>query len=163
MSFGEFLQSAVPTHRNSKKTKCKSPVEFLFGRRLRLPATADFYLCKQILFKANEKTKTVLASFIIRNQLKTALLQAENGKLTVLVSDNQIAKLDLENVKTEAPEEETKSQSEPQAQNKNVGPSHRDEESQPHQRQVNDNPNHQIRHEHHQEFENNPKDLDLYL
>ena len=72
MSFGAFLQRPLMTHRNTSKTSGKTPVELLLGRRLRLPAIADFGLCEPILFKANEKTKTVPATFIIRKGLNTA-------------------------------------------------------------------------------------------
>ena len=43
------------------------------------------------------------------------------------MSDNQIARLDEENLKTEPAVEETISQSEPQIQNTDIGPSHQDE------------------------------------
>ena len=45
------------------------------------------------------------------------------------MSGNQIARLDEDNVKTEPLVEETVSQSEPQLQNTDVGPSHQDEAS----------------------------------
>ena len=45
------------------------------------------------------------------------------------MTDNQIAKLDEDNVKTEPPVEETTTQSEPQLQNTDLGPSHEDEAS----------------------------------
>ena len=45
------------------------------------------------------------------------------------MSDNQIAGLEEDNVKTEPAVEETISQSEPQLQNIDVGPSHHDEAS----------------------------------
>ena len=117
------------THRNTSKTRSKTPVELLLGRRVRLPAIADFDLCEPILFKANEKTKTVLATFIIWKGLNTSFIQPENSAQTILVSDNQIARLDEDNVKTEPAEEETISQSEPQLHNTDVGPSHQDEAS----------------------------------
>ena len=56
-------------------------------------------------------------------------MQPENSARTILVSDNQIARLDEDNVKTEPAVEETISQSEPQPQNTDVGPSHQDEAS----------------------------------
>ena len=65
-------------------------VSLLLGRRVRLPAIADFDLCEPILFKANENTKTVPATFIIRNGLNTSFIQPENSARTILVSDNQI-------------------------------------------------------------------------
>ena len=129
MSFGEFLQRALTTNRNTSKTKSKTPVELLLGRRVRLPAIADFDLCEPILFKANEKTKTVPATFIIRKRLNTFFIHPENSARTILVSDNQIARLDEDNVKTEPAVEETMSESEPQLQKTDVGPSLQDEAS----------------------------------
>ena len=129
VSFGSFLQRALMTHRNTSKTRSKTPVEILLGRRVRLPAIADFDLCEPILFKANENTKTVPATFIIRKGLNTSFIQPENSARTILVSDNQIARLDEDNVKTEPAVEETISQSELQPQNTDVGPSHQDEAS----------------------------------
>ena len=96
---------------------------------MRLPAKADFELCEPILFKANEKTKTVAATFIIRKGLNTSFIQPENSTRTILVSDNQIARLDEDNVKTEPAVEETISESEPQLQNTDVEPSHQHEAS----------------------------------
>ena len=96
---------------------------------MRLPEFANFDLCEPMLFKANEKTKTILATFIIRKVLNTFFIQRENSTLTIVVSDNQIVRLDKDNVKAEPPVEETISQSEPQVQNTDVGPSHQDEAS----------------------------------
>ena len=129
VSFVAFLQRALMTHRNISKTRSKTLVELLLGRRVRLPALADFDLCEPILFKANEKTNTVPATFIIRKGLNTSFIQPENSARTILVSDNQIARLDEDNVKTEPAVEETISQSELQPQNTDVGPSHQDEAS----------------------------------
>ena len=84
--------------RNTSKTRGKTPVELLLGRRVRQPAIADFDLCEPILFKANEKTKTVPASFIIKKGLNTSFIQPENSARTILVSDNQVATLDEDNV-----------------------------------------------------------------
>ena len=42
VSFGAFLQRALMTNCNTSKTRGKTPVEFLWGRRVRLPAIADF-------------------------------------------------------------------------------------------------------------------------
>ena len=117
------------THRNTSKTRSKTPVELLLGRRVRLPAIADFDLCEPILFKANENTKTVPATFIIRKGLNTSFIQPENSARTILVSDNQIARLDEDNVKTEPAVEETLSQSEQKLQSTDVRPSLQDEAS----------------------------------
>ena len=100
------------------------------GYKQRLPAIADFDLCEPILFKAIEKTKTGPATFIIRKDLNTSFKQPENSARTILESDNQIARLEEDNVKTEPPVEESISQSEPQLlRNTDVGPSHQDEAS----------------------------------
>ena len=37
VSFGAFLQRALMTHRNTSKTRGKTPVELLLGRKIRLP------------------------------------------------------------------------------------------------------------------------------
>ena len=129
VSFGAFLQRALMTHRNNSKTRSKTPVELVLGRRMRLPAIADFDLCETILFKANEKTKTVPSNFIIRKGLNTSFKQPENSARTILVSDSQIARLDEDNVKTEPAVEETISQSEQQLQSTDVVPSLQDEAS----------------------------------
>ena len=129
VSFGAFLQRALMTHRKTSKTSGKTPVELLLGRRVRLPALAEFDLCEPILFKANEKTKTVPATFIIKKSLNTSFKQPENSAQTILISDNQIARLDEDNVKTEPAVEENISQSEQQLQSTDVGPSLQDEAS----------------------------------
>ena len=129
LSFGAFLLRALMTYRNTSKTRSKTPVELLLGSRVRLPAIADFDLCEPILFKANEKTKRVPATFIIRKGLNTYVIQPENSARTILVSDNQIVRLDEDNVKTEPAVEETISQSEQQLQSTDVGPSLQDEAS----------------------------------
>ena len=116
-------------HRNTSTTRSKTPFEQLLGRRVRQPAIADFDLCEPILFEANEKTKTVPATFIIRKGLNTSFIQPENSTRTILVSENQIARLEEDNVKTESAVEETISQSKPQLQNTDVGPSHQNEAS----------------------------------
>ena len=99
------------THRNTSKTRSKTPVELLLGQRVRLPAIADFDLCEPILFKANENTKRVPATFIIKKGLNTSFIQPENTARTILVSENQIARPYEDNVKTEPAVEETISQS----------------------------------------------------
>ena len=114
MSFGAFLQTALMTHRNTSKRQSKTPAELLLGRRVRLATLADLDFCEPLLFKANEKTKTVPATFIIRRVLNTSFKQSEDSTWTILLSDNRIARLDEDNVKTEPPREETTSQSEPQ-------------------------------------------------
>ena len=100
----------------------KTPAELLLERRVTLPPIADFDLCEPILFKANEKTKTVPVTFIIRKGVNTSFIQPENSTWTILVSDNRIARLD-DDVKTEPAVEETICESELQPQNTVVEPS----------------------------------------
>ena len=100
VSFVAFLQRAQMTHRNTSKTRSKTPVEPLLRRRVRLSIIADFDLCEPILFKANEKTKTVAVTFIIRKGLNTSFIQPENSTRTILVCDNHIERLEEDNVKT---------------------------------------------------------------
>ena len=163
VSFGAFLQRALMTHRNTSKTRSKTPDELFLGRRVRLLAIADFDLCEPILFKANEKTKTVTAYFIIRKDLNTSSIQPENSARTFLVSDNQIARQDEDNVKTEPAVEETISQSEQQLQSTDVGPSLQNEASAPtssaeHQQPETSEPSRTSTRNN--ETENNPTDLE---
>ena len=111
------------THRNTSKTKRKTQVQ-LHWDTVRLPAIADFDFCEHILFKANEKTKTVPATFIIRKGSNPSFIQPQISTRIFLVSDNQIERLKENNAKTEPTVEETTNQSEPQLQNKDVEPSH---------------------------------------
>ena len=126
LSLGAFLKSALMTHCNTLKTRSKTLVQLPLGRRVRLPEIADFELCEPILFKANEKTKTVPATFIISKDLNKSFIQPENSTRTLLVSESQFARLEEDKVKTEPAVEETISQSESQHQNTVVGPSHQD-------------------------------------
>ena len=111
------------------KGEGKAPIERLLWRRVRLPAFADFDMCEHILFKANEKTTTIPATFFIRMGLNKSVNQTEKATWIMLVRNNQNARLDEDNVKTEPPVEEALSQSKPQVQNTDVGPSHQDESS----------------------------------
>ena len=135
VSFGTFLQRTLMTHRNTSKTRSKTPVELLLGRRVRISATRlvqYFDLCKPIPFKANKNTKTVPATFIIRKGLNTSFKQPENLTRTILVSDKQISILEEDEVEAEPAVEKTISQSKPlqnQLKNTDVGPSHQDEAS----------------------------------
>ena len=115
------------THCNTSKTRTKTPVELLLRRRARLPAVAVFDLFKPILFKPNEKTRAVPVTLIIRKGLNKYFIQPENLTRTNLVSDIQIARLGEDNVETEPSVEKTMSQSEPELQKTDVGPSHQDE------------------------------------
>ena len=65
-SFGAFLQRALMTHRNTSKTRGKTPVELPMGRKVRLPAVTDFNLCERVFFKLTHSSPTVPATFIIR-------------------------------------------------------------------------------------------------
>ena len=108
VSFGAFLQRALMTHWNTSKTRGKTPVEMLLGRKIRLPAVTDFDLCERVLLKPTNSSPTVPATFIIRKGMNTSFIQPENSNKTVLVSDNQIARLEPDDIKTES----TDSQSE---------------------------------------------------
>ena len=92
VTIGAFLQRVLVTHRNTSKATVTTPVEFLLRRRLRLPSIADFELCKPILFKSNEKMKTVPATFTIRKGLNILFIQPKNWTRTFLVSNHQIGK-----------------------------------------------------------------------
>ena len=100
--FGAFLQRALVTHRNTSKTRGKTAVELLLGRKIRLPAVTDFDLCERVLFKPTNSSPTVPATFIIRKGMNTSFIQPENSNKTVLVSDNQIARLEPDDIKTES-------------------------------------------------------------
>ena len=117
------------THRHTSKARSKTPVGLLSGRRRRLQAIADFDFCEFILLESNEKAKTVSANFIIKKSLNTSFIQPKNLARTILVSDNQIARLDEDNVKSKQSAEENISKSEPRLQNTDVGPSNQDEDS----------------------------------
>ena len=108
VSFGAFLQRALTTHRKISKTRGKTPVELLLGRKVRLPAVTNFDLCERVLFKPTNSWTTVPATFIIRKGNSTSFIQPENSNKTVLVSDNQNARLKPDDIKTES----TNSQSE---------------------------------------------------
>ena len=76
------------------------------------------------------------------------------------MSDNQTARLDEDNVKTEPAMVETKCQSEPQLQNTDWDRHIRTKLPQLPQLQNTNNPNHQSLHQRQQEMENNPTDLE---
>ena len=61
--------------------------------------------------------------------MNTSFIELENSARTILVSVNQIARLDEDNVKTEPTVEETIYQSEQQLQNTDLGPSLQDKAS----------------------------------
>ena len=109
VSFGAFLQRAFMTHRNTSKTRGKTPVELLLGRKVRSPTVTDFELCERVLFKPTNSSPTVPAIFIIRKGINTSLIQPENSSKTVLVSDNQIARLEPDDIKTESTDSQSES------------------------------------------------------
>ena len=77
VSFGTFLQRALVTHRNTSKTRGKTPVELLPGRKVRLPAVTVFDLWERVLFKPTNSSPTVpatLRSFSRRSQTRPCLL-----------------------------------------------------------------------------------------
>ena len=97
------------THRNTSKTWGKTTVELLLGRKVRLPAVTDFDLCERVLFKPKNSSRTVPATFIIRKGTNTSFIQPENSNKTVLVSDNQIARLEPDDIKTESTDSQSES------------------------------------------------------
>ena len=109
VSFGAFLQRALMTHRNTSKTRGKTPVELLMGRKIRLPVVTDFDLCEQVLFKPTNSSPKVPATFIIRKGMNTSFIQPENSNKTVYVSDNQIARLEPDDIKTESTDSQSES------------------------------------------------------
>ena len=102
VSLGTFLQRALMTHRNTSKTQGRTPVELILARKVRLPAVADLNLCEPIFFKPMNTSSTVPATFIKRKGINALLIQSESSNRTVLVSDNQIAQLDPNDIKTES-------------------------------------------------------------
>ena len=106
VSFGAFLQRALMTHRNTSKTRGKTPVELLLGRKVRL---TDFDLCERVLFKPTNSSPTVPATFIIRKGMNTSFIQPENSNKTVFFSDNQIARLEHHDIKTESTDPQSES------------------------------------------------------
>ena len=109
VSFGAFLQRALMTHRNNSETRGKTPVELLLGRKIRLPAVTDFDLCERVLFKPTDSSPTVPATFIIRKGMNTSFIQPENSNKIVLVRDNQIARLEPDDIKTESTDSQPES------------------------------------------------------
>ena len=109
VSFGAFLQRALMTNWNTSKTRGKTPVELLQGRKVRLPAVTVFDLCERVLFKPTNSSSTVPATFIIRKGMNTSIIQPENSNKTVLVSDNQITRLEPDDIKTESTDSQSES------------------------------------------------------
>ena len=113
------------THWNTSKARGETAVELLLGRKVRLPAVTDFDLCEGVLFKPTNSSPTVPATFIIRKEMNTSFIQPENSNKTVLVSDNQIARLEPDEIKTES----TDSQSESSRDDLDVASSNSTEET----------------------------------
>ena len=107
--FGAFLQRALMTHRNTSMTRGKTPVELLLGRKLKLTAVTDFDLCERVLFKPANSSPTVPATLFIRKGMNTSFIQPENSNKTVLVRDNQIARLEPDDIKTESTDSQSES------------------------------------------------------
>ena len=97
------------THRNTSKTRGKTPVELLLGCKVRLPAVTDFDLCERVLFKPTNSSPKVPATCIFRKGMNTSFNLPENSNKTVLVSDNQIARLEPEDIKTESTDSKSES------------------------------------------------------
>ena len=60
ISFEAFRRRAMLTHRNTSKTKGKTPVELPLGRRVKLPAKADFELCELIVLRSMKRRRQFL-------------------------------------------------------------------------------------------------------
>ncbi|XP_075241565.1 uncharacterized protein LOC142336542 [Convolutriloba macropyga] len=93
---------ALMTHRNTSKSRGKTPVELLLGRKVRLPVVTDFDLRERVLIKPTNSSPMVPATFTIRKRMNTLFIQPENSNKTVLVSDNQIARLEPDDIKTKS-------------------------------------------------------------
>ena len=87
VSFAFFQQRALMTHRNTSKTRGKTPVELLLGLKIRLPAVTGFDLCERVLLKPTNSSPTVPATFIISKGMNTTFILPENSNKTILVSD----------------------------------------------------------------------------
>ena len=109
VSFGASLQRVLITDRNTSKRRGKTPVELLLGRKVRLSTVTDFDLCERVLFKPTNSSPTVPATFFVRNGMTTSFIQPQNSKKTVLVSENQIARLEPDDIKTESTDSQSES------------------------------------------------------
>ena len=109
VSFGDFLQRALMTHRNTSETRDKTPVELLLGHKIRLPAVNDFDLFERVLLKPTNSSPTVPSAFIICKKMYTLFIQPENSNKTVFVSDNQIKCMEPDDIKTEFTESHSES------------------------------------------------------
>ena len=97
------------THRKISKTRGKTPVELLLGRKVRLSAVTDFELCERFLIKPTNSSPTVPATLIIRKRMNSSFIQLENTNKTVLVCDNQYALLEPDDIKTKSTDSHCKS------------------------------------------------------
>ena len=79
------------------------------GRKVRLPAVTDSDLCERVFFKPTNSSPTVPATFIICKRMNTLFIQPENSNQTVLVSHNQIARLEPDDIKTESTDSQSES------------------------------------------------------
>ena len=111
VSFGAFLQRALMTHRNTSKTRGKTPVEVLVVRKVRLPPVTDFDLCERVLFKSTNSSPTVPVTFIIRKGMNFSLIQPEKSSKTLLFTDNQIARLEPDDITTDSTDSQSESSS----------------------------------------------------
>ena len=96
-------------HRDTSKTRGKTPVDLLMGRKVRIPAVTDFDLCERVVFKPTKSSPKVSATFIIRKRINTSFIQPESSNKTVLVSDNQIARPESDDIKTESTDSQSES------------------------------------------------------
>ena len=130
MLFGTFLQRALMTHRNTSKTRGKTSVELVLGRKVRLPAVTHFSLCEPVIFKLTSTLPRVPATFIICKGMNTSFIQPENSNRRVLFSDSQIALLEPDDIKTESTDQQsTDSQFENSRDNIDVASSNSNDET----------------------------------
>ena len=109
VSFGAFLQRALMTYWSTSKTRGKTPVELILGRKIRLPAVTYLDLCERVLFKPTNSSPTVPATFISRNGMNTLFIPPDNSNKKVLVGNNQIARLETDDIKPESTDSQSES------------------------------------------------------
>ena len=81
----------------------------LLERKVKFPAVTDFDLCERVIFKPTNSSPTIQATFIIRKEMNTSFIQPENSNKAVLVSDNQIQRLEPDDIKSESTDSQSES------------------------------------------------------
>ena len=77
------------------------------GRKVRLPTVTDFDLCEPFPFKPTNTSPTVPATFNILKEMDTSFKQPENSNKKLLVSYNQIARLEPDDIRTEPTDQQS--------------------------------------------------------